>query len=235
MKKRLKINGVIITAAFALVVFFPRLFFRNDSTGLLAEGMEVLGIVLVLVGQVIRVSARGYKAENSQNSRVLIQGGPYSVVRNPMYLGILLIGSGVVLVLFNWWAIIIFILVFVLRYILLIYAEEHKLQNIFPGVYSAYCNRVPRLLPSLAGLMKRDLRVYLPIKLAWFYKEIGSITFLLFIVLLIEFWETASREGFRAGFKDIIWLLTIIILFMALVVLLNKWTRARDETTANKS
>ena len=235
MKKRLKINGVIMVAASVLVVVFPRIFFRDESAGLLAECTEILGVVLILIGQIIRVSARGYKAENSQNSQALIQGGPYRVVRNPMYLGILLIGSGVVLVLFNWWAITIFILVFVTRYILLIYAEERKLQKLFPGAYPEYCASVPRLLPSSSSLIELDISAYLPIKLIWFKKEIGSISALLFVVLLIEAWEAIGAEGLWAGFQEIIWLLITIVLFIMLVVLLNKRTQARDEATTDKS
>jgi protein-S-isoprenylcysteine O-methyltransferase Ste14 len=233
MKKRLKINGIIIMAAFVVVVLFPRIFFRNESAGFLSESTEVLGIAFILMGQILRVSARGYKAENSQNSQALIQGGPYRVVRNPMYLGILFIGSGVVLVLFNWWAIAIFILVFVIRYILLIYTEERKLQKIFPGAYQEYCSRVPRLLPALSSLIELDIGAYLPIKLAWFKREIGSISALLFIVLLIESGEVIFTEGIWAGFKEISWLVVTIILFIALVALLNKWTQARNETRTN--
>ncbi|MFA5004961.1 MAG: isoprenylcysteine carboxylmethyltransferase family protein [Candidatus Omnitrophota bacterium] len=235
MKKRLKINGIIIFVASIIVVLFPRIFFRNEPVSLLTESLEILGIAFILIGQILRVSARGYKAENSQNSQALIQGGPYRVVRNPMYLGILLIGSGVVLVLFNWWAIAIFILVFVIRYILLIYAEERKLQKVFPVAYKEYCSRVPRLLPQLSSLIELDISAYLPIKLVWFKKEIGSISALLFVVLIIESREVIFTEGIWAGLNDIGWLLATIILFVGLVLLLNKWTQARDETAANKS
>jgi len=217
VKKRLKINGVIIIVASIIVVLFPRVFFRNEPVSLLTESLEILGVAFILIGQILRVSARGYKAENSQNSQALIQGGPYRVVRNPMYLGILLIGSGVVLVLFNWWAITIFILVFVIRYILLIYAEERKLHKIFPVAYKEYCSRVPRLLPRISSLVELDISAYLPIKLAWFYKEIGSISALLGVDLLIESSEAITPDGIWAGLNHIRCLLITSILFKGLV------------------
>ncbi|MCK9572163.1 MAG: isoprenylcysteine carboxylmethyltransferase family protein [Candidatus Omnitrophica bacterium] len=235
MKIRLKINGVIIISAFILVALFPRIFFRDDPAGLFTELTEVLGIALILIGQILRVSARGYKAENSQNSQALIQGGLYRITRNPMYLGILLIGLGVVLVLFNWWAITIFMLVFVTRYILLIFAEERKLRKIFSADYDDYCSRVPRLLPTLSSLVELDISAYLPIKLCWFRKEISSISPLLFLVLFIESWEVVAKEGLWAGFQEIRWLLITIILFIGLVFLLNKWTQTWNEANTTKS
>jgi hydrogenase maturation factor HypF (carbamoyltransferase family) len=79
---------------------------------ILDDTMEIFGIALILLGQIFRVSGRGYKAEQSQQGQVLIEGGPYILVRNPMYLGILLIGLGIVLMLFNWWVICFFIIFF---------------------------------------------------------------------------------------------------------------------------
>ena len=102
MKKRLKINGIIIFCATIIVAFFPRVFFRNNGSGtILEQYIEIMGFSLILLGQIIRVSARGYKAEHSRESQALIQAGPYQVVRNPMYLGIFLIGLGVVLAVFR--------------------------------------------------------------------------------------------------------------------------------------
>ena len=90
MKKRLKINGFIMFIAVLLILIFPAIFFRKPGSYLYDSIMEIIGIVLILLGQFLRVSARGYKSEHSNNSRSLIQGGPYALVRNPMYLGILL-------------------------------------------------------------------------------------------------------------------------------------------------
>ncbi|MCX5669261.1 MAG: hypothetical protein NTX89_03995, partial [Candidatus Omnitrophica bacterium] len=121
MKKRLKVNGIIMGFSALVIVFFPKFFLRIYSGSIQEKILEVLGFTFILLGQIIRVSARGYKAEHSLDSRALIQGGPYQVVRNPMYLGIFLIGLGVVLAVFRWWAAVVFAVVFIMRYILLIY------------------------------------------------------------------------------------------------------------------
>lgn len=234
MKKRLKINGIIIACAAILVVFFPKVFIRNYSDDPWEEIVELLGFALILLGQIIRVSARGYKAEHSGQSQALIQGGPYQIVRNPMYLGIFLIGLGVVLAVFQWWAAVIFILVFIIRYILLIYKEEKKLLKIFPAAYEKYCRKVPRIFPSLSSMIKLDISSYLPIKLLWFKKEAGSIITLLLLTLLAESWEDIGEEGLKVYLRQSLWLFLTFILFIISVILLSKWTGQNNEDSANK-
>lgn len=228
MKKRLKINGIIIFCAVILIVSFPGFFIRSYTGGFWDEWVELLGFALIFLGQIIRVSARGYKAEHSGQSQELIQGGPYQIVRNPMYLGIFLIGLGVVLAIFKWWAVLIFILIFIIRYILLIYKEEKKLLMIFTDKYQAYCKKVPRIFPSLLSMVKLDMSQYLPIKLIWFKKEIGSILTLLLLTLLIESWEDIAKEGFRIYLWRSLWLFLTGILFTILVILLSKLTDKKN-------
>jgi hypothetical protein len=76
MKLRLKINGVIMFSAFLMVAIFPELFFRQQRIGFLDGVAEVFGITLILFGQILRVSARGYKSEMSFNGHHLAEGGP---------------------------------------------------------------------------------------------------------------------------------------------------------------
>ncbi len=189
MKKRIKINGIIMGIALVLVVLFRKAFFRQDNSGWLENSLRAMGLLSLFLGQLIRVSARGYKAEHSKNSHALIEGGSYRIVRNPMYLGILLIGSGVVFMLFNWWVIFLFLLIFASRYFPLIFSEEKKLRNMFGEIYDAYCRRVPRIIPRFFSLIKTSVKEYLPIKLAWFKKEINSIIPLLILLLLFFLWR----------------------------------------------
>jgi protein-S-isoprenylcysteine O-methyltransferase Ste14 len=224
MKKRIKINGIIIGVAALAVVFFPKLFLRFSSGSVQEKVCVVLGFAFILLGQIMRVSARGYKAENSLDSRALIQGGPYQLVRNPMYLGIFLIGLGVVLAVFRWWAVAVFIIFFFICYIFLIYQEEKKLLLMFPQAYPEYCHKVPRILPALSTLIKLKISAYLPIKIIWFKKEVGSISTLLSLILLVISWEGIVGEGARAYFQQFCWLLLTFVLFIILVVLLSQRT-----------
>lgn len=235
MKKRLKINGIIMVCAGMGIVFFPKFFLHSHSGGFGQESLEITGFALILLGQIIRICARGYKSENSLDSRALIQGGPYQVVRNPMYLGIFLIGLGVILAVFKWWTIIIFIIVFIIRYILLIYKEEEKLRPMFPDTYPQYCRKVPRLFPALSRMIKLDIVEYLPLKMAWIKKEIGSALTLLLLVLLVQGWVKIVEQGFKAYLAQSLRLMAVFVLFAILVILLIKRTRQKNEPGSNKS
>ncbi|MBM3246071.1 MAG: isoprenylcysteine carboxylmethyltransferase family protein [Candidatus Omnitrophica bacterium] len=238
MKKRLKINGFIMFIAVVLAASFPAIFFHYKVEGIFEELTEVSGIALILLGQIFRVSARGFKSEHSQEGRSLIQGGPYALVRNPMYLGILLIGLGVVLMLFKWWVACIFLAVFITRYIVLIFKEEKKLLALFPEAYRDYCSRVPRILPRPATFVKGDISGYLPVKLSWLKREVGSILAVLFITIFIESRGDIKTKGLWAYAEEASAVLVTIILFVGLVVYLNKMTREglkRDVSTKSKT
>jgi len=222
MKFRLKINGVIVFVSFMVAVFFPALVFRKSSAGILDEITEVIGIAFILVGQLLRFSARGYKSEQSRNGFALVRGGPYALVRNPMYLGILLIGLGIVLVLFKWWVVIILLLMFITRYVFLIFQEEKRLLNSFSGEYQDYMRKVPRLLPSLGSLFRQDIRQYLPLKVSWLKKEIGPIFAVLFITLFAESWEDIKNEGLGVYCKEAAAIVITIVFFITVAVYLSQ-------------
>jgi protein-S-isoprenylcysteine O-methyltransferase Ste14 len=238
MKKRVKINGFIIFFACLLIVSFPTIFFRNNkptSSFSFDTVAEVFGITFILLGQIFRVSSRGFKSEHSRDGHSLIQNGPYALVRNPMYLGILLIGAGIVLMLFNWWVIGIFLLVFIIRYLRLIFKEEKKLQAMFAYDYPTYQEKVPRILPSLSCLWEKDISEYLPLKLSWLKKEIGSILVVLLTVLFLESWEDIKNKGIAIYFKEVVSIIAIILLFIAFVIYLSKRTVSLEKNVSNKS
>ena len=222
MKKRLKINGFIMFLVIVLIALFPKVFFRKVDVYLSDGVAEVFGIAFILWGQMFRASARGYKSEHSREGRILIQEGPYALVRNPMYLGILLIGLGVVLVLFEWWAVFIFLLVFTIRYISLIFKEEQNLMILFPQAYPDYCKKVPRILPSLAMLSQKDIGGYLPLKLSWVKKEIGSILAVLLIVIFAESFEEIKSRGMKIYIVEMLEIILVITLFIYLIYYLSR-------------
>ena len=79
----------------------------------------------------------------------LIVNGLYRYVRNPIYLGALLVLLGYIL-WFGSGLIVIYFLMFLMAYqILITLIEEPILRNTFGQDYEEYCRRVPRWIPRL--------------------------------------------------------------------------------------
>ncbi len=120
------------------------------------ESQMRIGIVLVSLGEWIRLWANGYvghrkvavSAAGEDKIGHLITAGPYSYVRNPLYLGSILIGAGVCVVLGNLWAGLFGLVVFVWIYDRKIQEEEGRIRLEWAQEYSRYCAAVPRWIPT---------------------------------------------------------------------------------------
>src|ERR1700722_17893 len=114
---------------------------------------RVLSAVLVLLGLGIRALADGFAGRHTRTEQIeaprLSTGGAYSFVRNPIYVGSMVIGLGMVGLLANWTALIPYVAVFAIFYFAVIPAEEQFLRKTFGRQYEEYCQNVPRLLPRL--------------------------------------------------------------------------------------
>ncbi len=235
MKKRIKTNGMIIALAVLVLVAFPDVFIRHGLGGPWEELAEIFGIVFILLGQLIRVSARGFKAEHSRDGHTLLQKGLYSLVRNPMYLGILFIGLGVVLFLFRWWVAVIFVAIFLIRYIPLTLKEEKELLSEFSGTYRDYCKKVPRIFPSPLKMLRMNAGECLPLKLSWIKKEIGAIIAVLLAAIVLKSWKNIASGGMSVFFRRSLILLVALTIFMGLVTYLAKRTAGPKKNATNKS
>lgn len=235
MKKRLKTNGFLIFLALLLAIILPGIFFRLPDGGYADSSAKIFGFAFILLGQILRACGRGYKSEHSQSGHSLIQSGPYAFVRNPMYLGILLIGLGVVLVLFSWWVVAVFLCIFIWRYILLMLAEEKKLLSMFPTEYKSYQKNVPRLIPAVTVICKKNIIEYLPLKLSWVKKEIGSMLAVALVTLFFAAWQDLQSKNTQIYLQDTVGLLTVIILAIFFAAYLIKGTKRQRKHASSKS
>jgi protein-S-isoprenylcysteine O-methyltransferase Ste14 len=221
MKNRIRINGIAIALSIIFILLFSQKLLRGP--GYFADELwEVLGIALIFFGQLLRVSSRGYKSEYSKNGNSLVTSGPYSMVRNPMYLGILLIGAGVVLFIFHWWVFLIFLAVFLTRYLGLFVKEEGILTKAFGKNYLEYMKKVPRLLPRFGFLAKTDIRQFLPLRMSWFKREIPSIFAVLAVVLAAESWEELKNGNWQVVIREFVLYLAIFISYFFFVIFLSR-------------
>ncbi|MDP8981069.1 MAG: isoprenylcysteine carboxylmethyltransferase family protein [Acidobacteriota bacterium] len=119
---------------FVLVIAFAWL--SRPSAVSLAAGLPIAALGLAL-----RAWAAGHLEKNSQ----LAESGPYRFVRNPLYVGTLIVALGLAVASRRWLLGAIFAVVFVFVYLPVIQLEEQHLRKLFPE-YDAYARRVPALL-----------------------------------------------------------------------------------------
>ena len=101
-------------------------------------------LALVLPGLWLRAYASGYVKKN----RELTMTGPYGHVRNPLYLGSMLIAAGFAGALLSWPMALVLAAGFTVIYVPVIASEERFLRATF-SEFDDYCGRVPRLIPRL--------------------------------------------------------------------------------------
>jgi protein-S-isoprenylcysteine O-methyltransferase Ste14 len=79
----------------------------------------------------------------------LITIGPYAIVRNPIYLGMLglLVATG--LVFTTWWGLFIAVVFFLIGNQIRIRAEEELLRESFGSQFDDYTRRVPAFIPRM--------------------------------------------------------------------------------------
>jgi len=112
-----------------------------------------LAFAVSIFGELIQVWSSGSLEKN----KVLTARGPYSLIRNPMYLGRFFVILGGIFLLDN--------LVFVLFYVALYYfymvnrvkREEKHLEKIFGDPYRDYCLKVNRFVPNFRVYDKGEL------------------------------------------------------------------------------
>ena len=108
-------------------------------------GPLAVGVVLAALG----LALRGWAAGTIQKEVWLATGGPYAFTRNPLYLGSLLIGTGMTLGGGHWVWPAIFLAFFAGVYRRAMAEEGRHLREIFGERYDAYTTAVPALVPRL--------------------------------------------------------------------------------------
>jgi protein-S-isoprenylcysteine O-methyltransferase Ste14 len=118
-------------------------FFEGEKSHYLAALFLSLGVISVLPALITF-----YKSKNTLvtilPAKSLQTKNIYSITRNPMYLGLLFIYTGVALIKGNWWTIILIPLVIFLINQLVIIREEKYLERAFGQEFLDYKNKVRR-------------------------------------------------------------------------------------------
>lgn len=167
----------LFVGAILLVVFA-----RPNPTGI------VVGLILIFLGELIRIWAAGHLQKNE----VLTVSGPYSYVKNPLYIGSILITAGFCILADNIYLLAAAMFMFCFHYIpYKKRVEGDRLKRLFGKAYEDYDEQVPEYLPRWTPYSKE--------RVSWRFRnfiensEEGILLMVIAGVLLVlskPFWGT---------------------------------------------
>ena len=152
-----------------------------------------LGIALLLGGELIRIWAVSYAGGETRTRNVgastLCSSGPYAFVRNPLYVGNMLMYVGIVFVAGAANTLLMAVTTasfFLIQYSLIISLEEETLNKLFKENYIDYKKNVPAICPRLTRWNNDDSRI--PARLGKTIKlekrTLQNVFFILFIIIM---------------------------------------------------
>ncbi len=189
------------------------------------------GLALALLGEGMRIVSVGFAGSGTSGRESFLKAdslnatGLYSLVRNPLYWGNMLIFAGLLMVFANPWALALFAAFLFLQYHFIVLAEELYLYQSHDRIYKEYCSRVRRWLPRFdrwaPPTRTFDIRKVI-------FKENDSCFNLLLAFLLIAAWKDKYFSG-RVRHP------LIFAIAAAILVLAYAWVKALKKRKPKKS
>jgi len=152
------------------------LFFTHHSwgpAGVVSKALELIGIFLISLCVLGRIWASLFIAGNKIH--VLVDTGPYSALRHPLYLFSFLGATGIGFYSKNILFLALLVGVFLIHYWFVMIHEELQMMQAHGEVYAEYMKRVPRFIPNIVLYREPekvtvDVRIYRRtfIDVAWF-------------------------------------------------------------------
>ncbi len=202
------------------LIIIVLVFFKPGNYGDIANILITLaGILISIIGELIRIMSVGFSyfgtsgRENYLRAENLNISGIYSIVRNPLYIGNVLMFSGLLIVYLNIYALGLFVFFLLIQYHFIIKSEENYLKGMYKDEYANYCKNTKSIFPKFSKFVKPEL--YFNLKKIIF-KENDSIfnMAIMFIILL------ALREK---AFS--IYYIIIISVFVMIYILIKIWKK----------
>src|SRR6476620_1246812 len=138
--------GLAIVAGLALKWLVPLPFLPADlPTGWLGAIVFVLALALG-VWAIVTMTRAGSNVPTNLPTTTIVESGPYRFTRNPIYLGMFLVLTGLAIAFDNLWLLVMLLpFALVIRYGV-VAREEAYLERTFGDVYRDYRSRVRRWL-----------------------------------------------------------------------------------------
>jgi protein-S-isoprenylcysteine O-methyltransferase Ste14 len=193
-------NLLFIVLYVLLFVPSPELFSREVFGSLFWIYPFALGLLVTFTGQAIRGATIGlaYIIRGGRDKKVYAEGlvttGIFSHCRNPLYVGNILMLSGVGILANSMLYVLIVMPVFLFIYQAIVLAEENFLGGKFGVDFEKYCKSVGRWVPSLIGIGKTFRGMEFNFR-RWMLKEYNTQFVWIAGILLIIFTRYPQVTG----------------------------------------
>ncbi len=140
---------IIISLLTILGLFFSRTkFLQSGDVPQFSLMFTAIGIALMIFGTYVWCAAIfGKKIGDDIRSNTLATTGIYAHVRNPIYSGMAIFLTGILLLVHNLWLLLLPIVFWAFMTVLMIHTEEKWLTKLYGEEYTAYCKKVNRCIP----------------------------------------------------------------------------------------
>ena len=195
------------------------------GTGLL----RVIALILALGGLLVRgvVIGLAYIKRGGVNKKVyaddLVTEGMFSICRNPLYFGNMLIYAGEFLMFGNLACFILGVLSFWFIYECIIAAEENYLRNKFGSGYDEYCKDVPRWIPDFPRFSEAKKGVKFNFSKV-ITKDYSTMLSTLLVLAAIEIWRVLASTGLE-GHEGYVAFLVIGVVVLSLIATYVRYTK----------
>jgi protein-S-isoprenylcysteine O-methyltransferase Ste14 len=160
--------------------------------------INLLGLLISLLGEIVRIIAVGYAHKGTSGRESYLKAdalnttGIYSIVRNPLYIGNFFMFTGLVIVYASIFAVIVFPVFSILQYYFIILSEEDFLREKHGRDFETYCRRVRRIIPTFNDYRKNQNPFNLK-KVV--FKENDSVFNMLVMYILVLLYKEKAFTG----------------------------------------
>jgi len=177
VKNRIGYTQIIVVSLLFLLLFSSHSWQEYSFLDMIIQWVGFVLIVITTLGRIwCFVYISGYKDDR------LIQYGPYSLVRNPLYLFSFMGTIGLGLATENLVALALMVILFCVFYPSVVEEEESNLKTWYGETFEAYAQKTPRWIPDFKHY--KEIEEY-PVKPRIFIKAmLESMWFLLFFMIL---------------------------------------------------
>lgn len=177
-----------------LVLFFASFAGRDKASFMNYDLLiEVISLLVCFFGLAIRVLTIGHtpaktsgRNTKTQVAAKLNTTGMYSIMRHPLYIGNFFMLLGVMIFTRNIWAILVYILLFVIYYERIMFTEEAYLREKFGEEFIAWSSRTPVFPYRLGRYIRPDLPFSLRNVLKREYHGFYAVICSLFVLELLS-------------------------------------------------